>query len=159
MNKIKIFAFLLLSVAVIAVINLNYERPVYAVEAVNGYVVKSGISYSEQWGPTIATVVYEDGKIVKVLLDGVRQGKSSKETRDDYGIKEISSIGKEWWEQVEFLEDWIEKNGIEKLELDTNGFATNADVVTSATIHVDGFKQAVENAISGQNVAQKINTN
>ena len=154
-NKIKTFAFLILSIAVIAFINLNYERPVYAVEAINGYVVKSGISYSEQWGPTVATVVYENGKIVKVLLDGIRQGKSSKELREDYGIRDVSSIGKEWWEQVEFLEGWIEKNGIEKLKVNAEGFATNADVITSATIHIDHFKKAVENAINSnsQNVA------
>ena len=122
MNKIKTFAFLVLSIVAIAFVNLNYERPVYAVESVNGYVVKSGISYSEQWGPTIATVVYENGKIIKVLLDGIRQGKSSKELHDDYGIKRVSSIGKEWWEQVEFLEGWIEKNGIENLKVNSETY-------------------------------------
>ena len=148
MNKIKTFAFLVLSVVVITFINLNYERPVYAVESVNGYSVKSGISYSEQWGPTIATVVYENGKIIKVLIDCVRNGNSSKEMHDNYGVKAVSSIGKEWWEQVEFLEDWIEKNGIEKLKVNSEGLATNADVITSATIHVNNFKEAVENAIN-----------
>ena len=150
-NKIKIISFLLLSIVVIAFVNTVYERPIYAVESVNGYVVKSGISYSEQWGPTVATVIYENGKIIKVLLDCVRNGNSSKELHDNYGVKTVSSIGKEWWEQVNFLEEWIEKNGIEKLKLDGEGLATNVDVITGATIHLNNFKEAVENAINSNN--------
>ena len=58
------------------------------------YKVKSGISYSPQWGVYIANVIENDGKITNVIIDRLANGKSSKELHDNYGIKPVSSLGK-----------------------------------------------------------------
>ena len=73
----------------------------------------------------VAAVFDNSGKIVKVSIDEVEttmaidatgqltnftagEVKSKKELGDSYGMKNYSSIGKEWYQQVESLEKWLE---------------------------------------------------
>ena len=115
------------------------------------YTVKTGTYYSDQWGLYIANIVERDGQEPVVIMDRVQNGQSSKERHDSYGIRPVSSIGKEWWEQIVFLEDWIAGNGVDALELDSSGHALNADVVSGATINVAEPSAAVVNALEGKN--------
>ena len=117
----------------------------------SAYTVKTGAYYSDQWGLYIANIVEQEGQAPIVIMDRVQNGQSSKERYDSYGIKPVSSIGKEWWEQIAFLEGWIAENGIEALEVDDTGHALNADVITSATINVAEPTSAVHNAMEGKN--------
>ena len=116
----------------------------------NGYTVKTGFSFNATWGPTVANVIYKDGEVLKILVDTVRPdgGLSSKEKYNDYGIKRVSGLGKEWWEEVVFFETWVEENGIEALTLDETGHATNPDVITGATIAVSYYAEAIQDALS-----------
>ena len=138
-----------------ATINLaNYVEAVQNAEAgvveAEGFSVKTGFSFSEQWGATIANVIYKDDAIFKILLDTVRPdgGLSSKEKFDDYGIKRVSGLGKEWWEEVSFFETWAEGNDLSTLELDENGHAVNADVISGATINLGNHTEAILDALS-----------
>ncbi len=116
---------------------------------VGGYVVKTGFSYSEQWGSTVANVVMKDGEIVKVLCDTVRgDGTSSKEKFDAYGVKKVSSIDKEWWEQVAFFETWVENNDLADIAYDDEGHGTNPDIVSGATIRISYYVEAIEDALN-----------
>lgn len=115
------------------------------------YTVKTGAYYSDQWGLYIANIVERDGQAPVVIMDRVQNGQSSKERHDSYGIKPVSSIGKEWWEQIVFLEGWIAGNGVDALELDSSGHALNADVISGATINVAEPSAAVVNALEGKN--------
>lgn len=113
-----------------------------------GYSVKAGTSYSGVWGLYIANVIFKDGKIVKILLDRIdKNNESSKEKHDNYGIKKVSSIGKDWWEQVVFFENWALANGIDAVSFDEKGHATNVDVISGATIGIDDLTRAVRDAI------------
>ena len=73
----------------------------------------------------VAAVFDTNGKIVRVSIDEVEttmgidatgqltnftagEVKSKKELGDSYGMKAYSSIGKEWYQQVESLEKWLE---------------------------------------------------
>lgn len=73
----------------------------------------------------VAAVFDNDGKIVKISIDEVEskigfdssgqladftagEVKSKKELGDAYGMKAASSIGKEWYQQIESLEKWLE---------------------------------------------------
>lgn len=73
----------------------------------------------------VAAVFDTNGKIVRVSIDEVEttmgidatgqltnftagEVKSKKELGDSYGMKTYSSIGKEWYQQVESLEKWLE---------------------------------------------------
>ena len=65
--------------------------------------------------------------------------------------REASAIGKNWDEQVAFLENYIKRNGIEKIQLDASGKAMNEDILTGCTISIDGYIKAIENAKSKLN--------
>lgn len=88
----------------------------------------------------------ESGKIVKVSIDEFDDnGVSKKDLGEEYGMKAASSIGKEWNEQIEFLENYIVENGIEGVELDADGYG-NEDVKTGCTINVAGYLDVVKKA-------------
>lgn len=95
-----------------------------------------------------ASIDLEDDKIVKVSIDEIAAGeaKSKKELGDSYNMKEASSIKKEWYQQVEFLEEYIAKNGVDDIALDSNGKAENNDVKSGCTISIKNLLEAVEDA-------------
>ena len=114
------------------------------------YKVKSGISYSPQWGVYIANVIENDGKITNVIIDRLANGKSSKELHDNYGIKPVSSLGKDWWEQTAYYERWVAEHGIEAVRTDDKGHALDVDLLSGATINVAELSVAVKNAVDGK---------
>ena len=62
-------------------------------------------------------------------------------------MKEASGIQKEWFEQIEFLEDYIKENGIDAVELDKKtGKPTGDDVLAGCTINLTTIMEAVNNA-------------
>ena len=61
-------------------------------------------------------------------------------------MKDASAIGKEWDEQVRFLEKYIEKNGMQNIQMDEEGKAVNEDIRSGCTISIDKFIKAIEDA-------------
>ncbi|MGM9913031.1 lipoprotein [Floccifex sp.] len=97
----------------------------------------TGETTSDESGTTTVEVTKEDGKVTDVSIDTVKDGQSKKELGDDYGMRSASAIGKEWNEQIEFLEDYIvDNNGVDGIELDSEGKATNEDVLAGCTINI-----------------------
>ena len=120
---------------------------------------------------TVATVILDkDGKIVDCKLDvaqsklGVADGeleegaadkafKTKQELKEDYNMKPASGIGKEWYEQAKFLEDYVvgktaaevaaiatvEKNGHPAVPAD-------ADLTAGCTMDIGAFKAAIAKA-------------
>ncbi len=109
--------------------------------------VKSGISFSQQWGLYIANIIENDGKITNVIIDRLANGKSSKELHDNYGIKPVSTLGKDWWEQVAYYESYVVEHGIESVKYDKDGHAENVDLISGATIGIDDLTLAVLDAL------------
>lgn len=107
-----------------------------------------GTYTNESGEKTTAKVTYKDGKIDDVDIDETAKGKdkTKKELGDDYHMKQASKINKEWDEQVDFFEDYVEKNGIDKIKLNSEGKAENEDVKSGCTIAVDGFINAIKDA-------------
>lgn len=111
--------------------------------------VKTAWKYNPEWGTYLANVVERDGKTVKVLVDRIGNDHSiAREKYDDYGIKKVSSIGKDWWEQAEAYEDFVQKNGVDAVEYDSDGHPTNPDLMTGCTIDVRDFNDTVKEAES-----------
>jgi len=119
-----------------------------------------GTATNESNGETLTTTakVEVDGdKFTKVEIDETYKDKDGNDTTKkalgaDYGMKETSaSIGNiegggEWFEQVEFLEKYIVENGVDGIELDDEGKATNEDVLTGCTINIKPYIEAVKAA-------------
>lgn len=117
---------------------------------------KVGVAKSEEEnGSQIvveATVV--DDKLIKIRIDetgaksfdGSMSG-TKKELGDDYNMRSFSDIGKEWYEQINALELFIEEYGLEAVTVDSDGRATNDDLKTSCTISVEEYLDVAEDAV------------
>ena len=93
-----------------------------------------------------AEIEVQGDSVVSISLDETKGGKSKKELGADYNMKGASPIKKEWNEQVKFLEDYIIKNGLEKVELDDKGYAANDDVKAGCTINLTNLMKAANDA-------------
>lgn len=97
---------------------------------------------------TTAKVKLKNSDLEEVEIDETAQGKdkSKKALGNDYQMKQASKIGKEWYEQIDFLEKYIEKKGVDSIKLNKEGKAENNDVTSGCTIRIDGFLKAVKEA-------------
>ena len=132
--------------------------------------VKEGSDTTAQFDTTFASVVLE-GNVIKYVYFDVAQDKvtydatghvtsdnttsmSKKDLGDNYGMKDKSSIKKEWFEQVEALEKWaVGKTVEEVLNMPTtqkdekHTVPADKDLMTGCTIGVTGFQQALDKAV------------
>ena len=96
--------------------------------------------------------VSADGKITSDLN---AEYPSKRELGDDYGMKKASSIGKEWYEQADAFAEWaVGKTAADISSMAiSEGYAGDADLAASVSIHVTGFQAAVleamNNAVAG----------
>ena len=97
---------------------------------------------------TTAKVILKDNKIQDVSIDETVADvdKTKKQLQNSYGMKQASSIGKEWYEQVLFFEDYVKTHGIENIKTDEKGKSVNEDLKTGCTIRVDTFIEAIKQA-------------
>lgn len=93
-----------------------------------------------------AEITMKGDKVVSISLDETKGDKSKKELGADYNMKSVSDIGEEWDEQVKFLENYIKKHGIDKVEVKSDGSAKNEDVLAGCTISITPLMEAVNNA-------------
>lgn len=117
---------------------------------------------------TCALLLDQEGKIISVTFDCVEAAasyntsgdvswsdnyKSKKELGNDYGMKEYSSIGKEWFEQVNALENYCAGKTVSdvasmqmKEEDGKEGVPAAAELTSSCTISCDQFIEALKKA-------------
>ena len=90
-----------------------------------------------------AELTLVDGKIAEVTIDHYYAAKDAfkKEIGDDYGMVVASSIGKEWYEQAQALEQWMVGKTVEELST-----ADKEDLKTSCTMGIDEYVEAVKAA-------------
>lgn len=94
-----------------------------------------------------AEITVQGDEVVEISLDETKEGKSKKELGADYGMKAFSKKAKkEWDEQVKFLENYIKKNGLEKVKLNDAGYPANDDVLAGCTINVKNLMDAANKA-------------
>lgn len=103
-------------------------------------------------GNTITVEITKQGDDVKsVSIDETYEGSTKKQLGEKYGMKagtasDPSKLGQEWDEQIKNLEDYIAKNGIDKVELDEKGYPKNEDVRTGCTINIKRIMDTVKAA-------------
>ncbi len=112
----------------------------------------SAVSYKGETAPDekgdVTTVTYDKSgdDITNVKFDVLQGEKDGASKRADseagtYGMKEAT--GKSWIEHIEGVETYVNEN--DKMpELNDEGL--DADGSTGATIHLNGFKEAFDNA-------------
>lgn len=120
---------------------------------------------------TVCAATFDpDGTILGVVFDVAEAGveydqngalttdpnaevKTKRQLGDSYGMGEVSSIGMEWYEQVDALQEWMKgKTAEEVLGMETSARDEASDIPeeeelkSSVTISVTEFLQALEQA-------------
>jgi hypothetical protein len=134
--------------------------------AKTGYAVISSISDVEDTTLTIdsvcaAVLVDTDGKVIDCKIDEAQTKpdltdvdstdlRTKLEKQEDYGMKDVSPIGKEWYEQAEAFEQYAIGKTADEIAagIGEDGYATDADLSAGCTINVAGISQAVVNAVN-----------
>lgn len=129
-----------------------------------------GANGKGQVNTTIAAVLVDDeGKVISVSFDvaqnsivwddkgaavteATTEAPTKLEKGDAYNMKPASPIGKEWFEQAAFFEEYCVGKTVEEIvagiAADEAGYPTGADVVVGATMHLNEFVAALEKAIA-----------
>lgn len=114
-----------------------------------------------------AVLVGADGKILNCKIDTAQtkiaftaagtiatpldsEIKSKQEKGPEYGMKGASSIGKEWNEQADALAAYVVGKTVDEVKaipLNEEGAPTGADLVSSVTVHADGYIAAIVKAV------------
>lgn len=106
-----------------------------------------GKAEQEMNGEKVSAVVEMDGnQIASISIDETTQGISKKEKKENYGLKKYSSINKEWYEQIAFLEEYLMEHGSDAITFDEQGRAQNTDVLSGCTISIEKYVDVFEEA-------------
>ncbi|MBE6052504.1 MAG: hypothetical protein E7212_01120 [Clostridium sartagoforme] len=107
----------------------------------------------------VANVEFKDGKAVKVSLD-VRQedGTMKKEEakKGNYVMKEGEA--KNWGEQMELLEAFLNENEVDTSKVKITNDAGNTDAVSGVSIKVSAYVNAVKEVIDAVNDGKDLET-
>lgn len=90
----------------------------------------------------------EHGKITSDLTAGVR---TKRQLGDEYGMKNASRLGKEWFEQAASMEAFVTGKTLEEvmgIAVREDGKTEDEDLASSVTIAVGNFKSAIEKAVN-----------
>lgn len=109
----------------------------------------------------------KDGKVVGTIIDAAQtkveidkdgkitsdknaEIKTKNELGDEYGMKQASSIGKEWNEQAKALGDWMVGKTVDEIKGMKNeeGVPSEADLTSSVTIKVQGYMSGIDEAFN-----------
>lgn len=138
----------------------------YAVTASVGHISHDETENKCEIDTVVAAVLVDaDGKVITCQIDEaqtqpnleVNDGfvdeaalRTKKEKKEDYGMKGVSPIGLEWYEQIDAFEQWAVGKTADEIAagIDEAGTATDADLAAGCTIYAGGFKQVVVDAIN-----------
>ncbi len=115
-----------------------------------------------------AVLVGADGKILNCKIDTAQTKiaftatgtvatpldsviKSKQEKGPEYGMKGASPIGKEWNEQADALAAYVVGKTVDEIKaipLNEEGSPTGADLVSSVTVHINGYIEAIAKAVA-----------
>lgn len=74
---------------------------------------------------------------------------SKQELKEGYGMKDASGIKKEWYEQANSFAAYVTGKTVDEVKgiaVSADGLATDADLVSSVTVHIPAFITVVEKA-------------
>ncbi len=112
-----------------------------------------------------------DGKITSCYLDGSQSNvnfdakgvitsdlttapKTKQELGDKYGMKKASKIGKEWNEQADAFAAYVKgktASEVSGIAVNSEGYADDADLISSVTVHVGPLMAIVQKAATNAN--------
>ncbi len=124
----------------------------------------------------VAVTVDQDGKIVDIKIDSIQAKinfaadgqlktdvattfKTKQELGAEYGMAKASSLGKDWFEQANALAEYAKGKTLDEvlaIGVDGEKHATDAALLASVTIKIDGYVAAIAKAVqNAQSVGAK----
>jgi hypothetical protein len=114
----------------------------------------------------VAVTLGKDGKIMACAIDAVQakisfddkgklltkpdaEVKTKNELGEDYGMKKVSGIGKEWYDQAAAFADYVKgmtAEEVKNIKVDERNYVTEPDLKASVTISIGSFIEALEKA-------------
>jgi len=85
----------------------------------------------------------------KLVTDITKPGTTKRELGDSYGMKAASAIGKEWYEQIDALQNWMVGKNVKDvlgMELTAETAPASTDLTSSVTISASQFLSALQKA-------------
>ena len=147
----------ILSVAIVAMMILSLTATAFAATGVGDH---TSVDLKADGSLTVYTHICaltldEAGKIVGVDFDAIQvkrtanadssyEAQSKRELGDAYGMKGISPIGKEYYEQMDALEDWCIGKTLEEV---LNGAVEDADLKAGCTVYNGNMLMALQKAV------------
>lgn len=130
--------------------------------------VKDGTGLAQIDSVVAAVTVDKDGRILKCVIDAAQTKinfdaagkittpldtpfKTKNELGDDYGMKKVSGIGKEWYEQAAAFAKYVEgktANEVAAIAVNDEKKATGADLTGSVTMSIGDHIKAVQKAVN-----------
>lgn len=99
---------------------------------------------------TVTVEVTTDGdKVTAININETYHGKkdTKKDLKEAYDMKKASPIGKEWYEQIDFLEKYIVENGLDAVELGEDGKpVAGSDLAAGCTINLADIMETANKA-------------
>lgn len=115
-----------------------------------------------------AVMLDEDGKILACNLDVLQSSinfsnegkittdlatvfKTKQELKEGYNMKGVSKIQKEWYEQANFLADYVIGKTVEEVKgiaVDDKGVPTGAELTASVTVKIHDYIAVIEKAVA-----------
>ena len=166
----KILVFLLSIILIISVVgcdNGRDEAREYRLGIGIVPYVTANTNETAQFGAVVATVVTDSGgKITDCEIDEIENTvsikggmidyktfgedfKTKQQLGDDYGMKEASGIGKEWYEQTDDFCDYVvgmTRDQVLAISLSSDGKAEDSVISAGCTINITNFIKAVVEA-------------
>jgi len=121
----------------------NYKEGTYFGHVIDDYGNANNLA-------TAIIYVDKNGMIKSVFADTVYMKDDTNTTKKalgtDYGMKDFSDAGKEWYEQVNIIEEKvIEEQGLDWLKLNDDG---KTDAVSGVTMKVNAIYKAIDSALT-----------
>ncbi len=92
-----------------------------------------------------------------ITSDLTAEIKTKRELGEAYGMKSVSPIGKEWFEQADAMEDYITGKTLEQVKeiaVTEGGVPAEEDLSAGVTIAIGDFQKAAEKAVADANEAE-----
>lgn len=141
---------------------------------VNTTIDKSTDATAEAEGVAEAYSFYEavtvaaDGKITSSVVDATigdvnfdtkgaitsdlaAEIQTKQELKEEYGMKKASAIGKEWNEQADAFSAYVTGKTLDEVKgiaVSDDGYASDADLISSVTVHIGPFIVVTEKAVA-----------
>ena len=148
-----------------AATKLGFGTSISSAKSANATAEKAGVA--ETYTSLAIVAVDDSGKILDTWIDAVVQdfafdtkgvittdfkalGATKRELGDAYGMKKASAIGKEWWEQADALEAFLEGKTVAEIDAaPTEGDKkVFVDLKTSSTFGPTAYIAALKKAVA-----------